>query len=140
MGVHRWYSAAFGYSNYYKAAANYGGKPKLFISDHIQERWCGNPGHKDWTFRNSNHLDGQVAAGANAMMGAGWAAWYDADRFRDQHCMYWPNLKDAWCQLHGWGEAWPLGSGGSLSVGVPEGQSAPTQAEYFKMWGYRPVP
>jgi len=144
MGLHSYYASTFGYSNFKRAAESYRGKPKLFIADHIQETWCGNPGHTDWYYRNSNHLEGRRAAGANAMMGDASAFWYGADKYRDEYCSLWPSLTKAWSQIHGYGEAWPIPqnttTGDSISVGVPDGESALTQAEYWRMWGYKPAP
>ena len=108
MGAHRWYNATFGYSSYSKAVESYGGKPKIFLSDHLQKNWCGNPGHTDWPYRNSNHLDGAKAAGGNVMMGGGEATWYEAAKWRATSCSYWPGVSDAWSQMRGSNTAWPL--------------------------------
>ena len=137
MGLHAWYNQPFGFSRFSRAAAPYDGYPKLFLSDHLQQSWCGNPGHTDWIYRNSNHLAGGLPAGGNVMMGDGSGSWHDVSRFYVFSCSYWPAVKDAWSQVHGWNRAWPYGTGGSITVYPPAGRTVPAAGECLRMWGYR---
>jgi prepilin-type N-terminal cleavage/methylation domain-containing protein len=137
MGAHRWYDKPFGFSRFSRAAEPYDGFPKLFLSDHLQQTWCGNPGHTDWVYRNANHLAGDRPAGGNVFYGDGSGAWRDVRQFYAFSCSYWPAVKDAWSQVRGNGLAWPYGSGGTLTVYAPTGRTAPAAAQCLRMWGYR---
>jgi len=141
MGIHRWYPNPFGFSRYSRACESYRGKPKMFIADHLQKLWCGNPGHTEWWWRNTNHLNGEgKQAGGNVMVGDGSAEWKPAEMWEAFICMNWPHTSDTWAQVHGWNNAWPFGTGGTIDVRAPTGESAPNQTECYRMWGYRPEP
>jgi len=136
MGAHRWYSLPFGFSRFSAAVEPYDGFPKLVLTDHIQQSWCGNPGHTDWIYRNSNHLKGAAPAGGNIMVGDGSGGWRPVSMFYVASCSFWPTTHDTWGQVRGSGLAWPYGTGGTISIKGPVGRPIPGDLERLRMWGY----